>query len=409
MIFTSQMSAKINDQALLSDSENDLLPLNTSENPKTYSLLFFLLGNSSLLGFNIIINAIDIYIKLTGNGNIGTILNRFYNFPCSITSLLLCVFKPKQYKYLLITSLTMLILLLCGMPMALLISMSDKAVYWVTMILSAFVGIFSACIFSCSFSLASQVSPESSGFVSSGNGCCGVLAAVLRIITKAAVKDESKENTASSIYFFLAALIVLGTLIYLLFIMKDPDVKSKMVPTNDNNEANNSGSSMITIKCIWYLWLAECLNYMITLSLFPGYVSQTKQTKPWFTWTPVIVTAIFCVFDWVGRYLPARFIFLKETNAWIPIVFRLLFYLIFMISLQGHAKLGEPYWTYFWMIPFAVSNGYFGTVAIIFGSNHSKLSPEGKRFAGFLMSFAVNAGILLAMCLTFAIPKPNLK
>ena len=127
MIFTSQMSAKINDQALLSDSENDLLPLNTSENSKTYSLLFFLLGNSSLLGFNIIINAIDIYIKLTGNGNIGTILNRFYNFPCSITSLLLCVFKPKQYKYLLITSLTMLILLLCGMPMALLISMSDKS------------------------------------------------------------------------------------------------------------------------------------------------------------------------------------------------------------------------------------------------------------------------------------------
>lgn len=404
------MKSDVCDQALLSDNDNGeiLLDSGGGRPKKTYSLLFFLLGNSSLLGFNIIINAIDIYVKLTGNNNVGTILNRFYNFPCSITSLLLCIWKPKQYKYLLLSSLTIIVLLLCGMPMAILIKMSDNAVYWVTMILSAFVGIFSACIFSCSFSLASQVSPESSGYVSSGNGCCGVLAAALRVITKAAVKDESKENVASSIYFFLAAIIVLGTLVYLVFIMKDEYVKSKMVPSDEADQPAPAGSSIQTIKHIWVLWAAECLNYMITLSIFPGYLSQTKQKKPWLTWTSVIVTALFCIFDWVGRYLPTHIIFLKETNAWIPIVCRLVFYVIFMISLQGAVNLGEPYWTFLWIIPFAASNGYFGTVAIILGSNHSKLTPEGKRFAGFLMSFAVNAGILLAMCLTFAIPKPKL-
>ncbi|KAH0789874.1 Nucleoside transporter family protein [Histomonas meleagridis] len=401
------MASEISSNPLLSDhiEDNLLASEGPEENTQTHPALFFLLGNASLLAFNIIINAIDIYIRLTNNNNIGAVLNRFYNIPCSLTSLALCIIKPKNFKLVLIIALTALSLLLVGMPLAILIKMSDSAVYWMTMILSSFVGIFSACIFSSSYSIATQVSPQSTGYISSGNGCCGVIAAVLRIVTKAAFNKESLETISSAIYFFLADAIIIGTLIYLIKKLQDPLIAAKMAqPSKEEATPLFSKSTLNTIKIIWPLWLSEFCNYMITLSLFPGYVSQTKDIK---TWTPVIVTSIFCVFDWVGRYLPAKFLWPSQKWAWIPILFRLLSYPIFMLSLQGVINLGEPYWTFLWMIPFATSNGYFGTVVLIHGSNHSLLTNDEKRFAGLLMSFAVNAGILMATIVSFGIPTPK--
>jgi equilibrative nucleoside transporter 1/2/3 len=77
-----------------------------------------------------------------------------------------------------------------------------------------------------------------------------------------------------------------------------------------------------------------------------------------------------------------------------------------MISIQGAVDLGEPWWTIAWMVPFAITNGYSGTVSLIYGSNHEKLTMMQRKYAGLLVSCAVNVGILLSMGLTFALPAP---
>jgi hypothetical protein len=61
-----------------------------------------------------------------------------------------------------------------------------------------------ASILSSSFSSSAQFSPRHAAFVSSGNGCCGVIAAVLRIVAKAAA------GASSSVYFFAATLVFLA-------------------------------------------------------------------------------------------------------------------------------------------------------------------------------------------------------
>jgi equilibrative nucleoside transporter 1/2/3 len=78
-----------------------------------------------------------------------------------------------------------------------------------------------------------------------------------------------------------------------------------------------------------------------------------------------------------------------------------------MLSLQNVADFGEPYWTFLWNIPFAITNGYVGTLLLVDASNHADLNDSQRATAGFLMNFSTSLGILIAMFLTFAMPVPT--
>jgi equilibrative nucleoside transporter 1/2/3 len=392
--------------ALLSHPELDFRSGKQPPDSNRYRLLYFLLGNASLLAFNIIINAIDIYLTLTNRSDIGTQLNRFYNIPSAVTALILCFAKPGNLGVFLLIMLLLTCVELIVLPLFILVPMSENAIYYGTLVFAGLAGLSGASILSSSLSSSAQFSPRHAAFVSSGNGCCGVLAAVLRIVTKAAGSSAAK--TSSSVYFFLAAAIILGTAIYFLFMLTRDRELSEKLRRPSEDEGLFTGGLAATFKVIWPIWVACCVNFMVTLSMFPGYLSELPHRKPWLTWTPVVITALFCVFDWVGRYIPNKFMWPSEKWAWAPVYSRLLFFVIFMISLQNVVDLGEPYWTFLWMIPFAITNGFIGTISAVYGSNHSQLNEDQKQTAGFFMGLAINVGILCAIALTYAIPAPTL-
>ena len=397
-----------NPQPLLAQSDDIAIPEAGSFVHNPQKLLFFLLGNSSLLGYNIIINAIDIYLNVTGKASISTDLNRAYNIPCSLMALVLCIFKPSNYKYALIIGLSVLTIILSILGILLIAVTDPDTMYYSTIVTICIVGIVSSLVFSSSNSFASQFGSEATAAVSSGNGCCGVIAAALRIITKACVKEgSSAEKYVNALYFFFAALIFIGTLIFFIYKLRDYEVASKVVSnSNEPKQSVFSRDTLNVIKIIWVQWLSIFCNFCITLSIFPGYLTGVKSPSYLGTWTPVIITAIFCVFDWIGRAIPGKFLWPTRKYAWIPVAVRVLYYLIFMISIQQVVDLGDPWWTFVWMVPFALSNGMSGTVQVIYGANHDDLTFEQRRYAGLLVSFAVNAGILAAMILTMAIPTP---
>ena len=371
--------------------------------------LFFWLGNASLLAYNIAINAIDIYVDLTNDPGVGNDLNRSYNFPCSIMALILCFVTIKNQKFMFILSLFSLFLILCIMPILLLVKMDGKIIYWCSNVCIGLSGIFSSFIMSGAFSVSTQFSEQSSTFISSGNGFCGVIAAVIRIITKAAFSSQKLEKLSSSIYFFIAAFIILFTMIYFIFKIKNPEISSRFDYKPENNDSQNGmklGLIASTMKVIWPLWLSEALDFMITLTLFPGYVAAGSGGL-FKSWNPVIITGVFNAFDWIGRSLPSKFMWPSLKYSPYPMYLRILFFPIEIISLQGILNLGEPWFTMIMQIPFALTNGYMGTVCMIYGSNHPKLTNDQKISAGFLMTFAINAGILVAMALTYAMPTPK--
>lgn len=383
----------------------ELLPDTSGEKPVP-KLLFFLLGNAALLAYNIAINAIDIFSPLFSelNINMGADISRAYNIPSAIVSFLLIFFKPKNLRLSIIISLTVLILVMCIMPILFSVeSLKEKVrnLYWAVIIVIGCMAVFSSLVFSSCYAFASQCGAQASAAVSSGNGACGVIAAFLRIVTKLTLSKD--DQVSSIIYYTVAAIVIFASLLYFVVVTE----------INNNNICqflNQEGSSLPsirelieTIKIIWIEWSSVALNFVITLTLFPGYVTDTRQGKLG-SWSFVLVTTVFCIFDWVGRFLPSVVMFPPRKFAWIPVVCRLLFFVIFMVSIQGAANLGEPYWSICWQIPFALTNGYCGTVSLIYGSNHEKCNMEQRKQGSFLISFAINAGILVAMCLTYAMP-----
>ncbi|KAH0791771.1 Nucleoside transporter family protein [Histomonas meleagridis] len=334
----------------------------------------------------------------------GAVLSRAYNFPSSVISLILCFIMPSNLKIALIIGLVALSIIVIILPFFILFKFSAQVIYWVTVICVGGSAVFSSIISSTAFSIAAKFDSTYTSLVSSGNGCCGVIAAGLRILTKALFSSKEQLIISSAVYFFLTAIVLIITLIYLLHVSKIQTLSRNMI-SSSGETVKCSRSLLSTIKLIWVEWLSVFFDFLVTLTLFPGYMTLVKEVPAIGDWSSVIITAIFCIFDWVGRYLPVRYMWPSIKFAWIPVLVRVLFFPIFMLTIENVVNLGDPYWTFLWTIPFAVTNGYFGTVSMLYGSNNEKVPSEDRGLAGFLMSFSITAGILAAMFLTFAMPQ----
>lgn len=371
-------------------------------------MIFFWLGNTALMAWNMFINALDIYIKLMPHKDIGVNITRAYNIPGSITSLILCFIKPTNYFVTLCCAMTGIIITMIISPILLSVNLNEDSLYWGSLIVIGLLSISSAIVYSSSFSFATKYDPKAVASVSSGLGCSGVLSGLVRIITKAAFDGDDQLMQTSISYFVIAILIVIATLIYLVIKNKQPAIKASLHASKEELETTISFEAAVrTFKIIWIQWVSISINFFITLLMFPGYVSRVKASKVIGDWTYVLITFIFCIFDWIGRYLPTHWIWPSIKWSFFPALFRTLFFIIFMLPIEGIIEVGNPVWTIVWQIPFAISNGYFDTVNIIYGSCHKDLDHDGRRIAGFMVCFAVNFGILMSMFVSYGLPPPH--
>jgi equilibrative nucleoside transporter 1/2/3 len=199
--------------------------------------------------------------------------------------------------------------------------------------------------------------------------------------------------------------VIVATFVFFLVAAQWPSLKNRAIPIEHANFW--SKESLDVIRVIWVEWGSVLFTFALTMALFPGYVCGIRQPHKLGDWIFLLITTVFSVFDWIGRYLPSHFRFPSRKYVFVPVVCRLIFVPIFVLSIQGVFDLNEPWWTLAWMAPFALTNGYGGTVSLIYGSTNEGLSMSQRKYAGLLVSFAVNAGLLLAMGLTFAMPRPN--
>lgn len=169
-------------------------------------------------------------------------------------------------------------------------------------------------------------------------------------------------------------------------------------------------------KKVWLQAFTVWLVFFVTLSLFPGVVTMIKpypdadslvslssgssssfidnsSTVDFLTdWFSLILITLFMIFDFVGRYLPSCFVICSPGTLWIPVGIRLAFFPMFALLAAGIWTSGAVFWAPIVVIVFAFTNGYFSTVAMIFGP--SKADQDEMDIASTIMSFALNFGIL---------------
>ena len=144
--------------------------------------------------------------------------------------------------------------------------------------------------------------------------------------------------------------------------------------------------------CVFYV-------FFVTLSLFPGLITEIQPvsvhifgTNGWFQ---ICLISTFMLGDLIGRSLPQIWIGLTPNNYWIAVIARTAFYPLIAFCIRPHYFDQSDIIPIFIVLCLALSNGYLGTLAMMFGPQ--RVEESEKEVGGIIMSFFLNAGIFVAV------------
>jgi len=263
----------------------------------------------------------------------------------------------------------------------------------------------------------------------SGQGIAGIIAGTLKICVNFWWFTDTGNNpnnliTAGVLYFGIASLVMIvvtfctwaltNTQFYCYHQNQSSSISVQTAPALYDGDLGISESQKLpptirgVLRKIWVEALHVWLVIGMTLFVFPGFTTLVRNYDKANLSTAnfiVILISLFQFWDTVGRTLPKWLQFGSlQRFLPIPIWLRFLFIPLFMISIYTDYF---PYnsISYIVMSLFALSNGYFSTLCMMYGP--VRVEPSEARIAGTLMGFflqiGVFSGVHLAMMVMFLV------
>lgn len=154
------------------------------------------------------------------------------------------------------------------------------------------------------------------------------------------------------------------------------------------------------VHVIYPLMISICLNYLLTLSLFPGIESEIENCSLR-TWTPVILFLVFNLSDVAGKYLAKHLFSVSNQRILLYSSLRFLLLPCFILCLVPNE---EPFFSNFtfiliFTIVLGASNGIFGSLPMIVAPNF----VANKELTGNLMTLSYCVGLTLGTLLSYLI------
>ncbi|ESW04613.1 hypothetical protein PHAVU_011G110200 [Phaseolus vulgaris] len=382
------------------------------------------LGNGCLFSWNSMLTIEDYYVHLFPKYHPSRVLTLVYQ-PFAVGTLAILAYKEDKintrirnlfgYTLFFISTLSVLILDLAT---------SGKGG------LGTFIGI---CIISGAFGIAdahtqggmvgdlSYMLPEFIQSFLAGLAASGALTSALRLITKAAFENSKNGLHKGAITFFVISTFfeLLCFLLYAFVFPKLPIVKyyrskaasegSKTVSSDlaaggiqtpsrrvneDDKRLERKGNKQLLLENIDYA-LDLFLIYALTLSIFPGFLSEDTGSHSLGTWYSLVLIAMYNVCDLIGRYIPLLKTLKLESRKMLTtvIVSRLLFVPAFYFT----AKYGSQGWMIMLTCFLGLSNGYL-TVCVLTSAPKGYKGPEQNALGNLLVLFLLGgifAGVTL--------------
>ncbi|CAN1852846.1 Equilibrative nucleotide transporter 1 [Linum perenne] len=133
------------------------------------------------------------------------------------------------------------------------------------------------------------------------------------------------------------------------------------------------------------------LIYLVTLAIFPGYVTEDVKSEALKDWYPILLLSSYNVFDLVGKSLTAVYL-LENSKVAIGSCFaRLLFFPLFLACLHGPAFFRTEIPVTVLTCLLGLTNGYLTSVLMI-------LAPKSVP-----LHQAETAGIVMVLFLTLGL------
>ncbi|AAF04424.1 Equilibrative nucleotide transporter 2 [Arabidopsis thaliana] len=395
--------------------DTSILAVTTNPKGKNYALaVCWLLGVGCLLAWNSMLTIVDYYAYLFPWYHPSRILTIIYQ-SFSIGALSVLVHKEARlntrrrnlfgYSLFSLGSLAVLVLNLAT---------SGRGG------IGSFIGV---CVISAAFGLAdahvyggmigdlSMMTPEFLQSFLAGLAASGALTSGLRLVIKAAFKNSRDGLRKGATLFFAmsASFELVCVLLYAYVFPRIPVVKyyrakaiiqgSRTVwadlaaggiqvqPITQDEEALrydhrlNKGDLMLLYSD---LAVTLFLVYLLTFSIFPGFLSEDTGKYSLGDWYALVLIAVFNVSDLVGRYVPmVKKLKMKSRKCLlITSLGRLLLIPAFNIT----GIYGSQGWMIFLMSVLGLSNGYL-TVCVITSAPYDLLAPEQNALGNLLVLY----------------------
>ncbi|CAN1844004.1 Equilibrative nucleotide transporter 3 [Linum perenne] len=388
-------------------------------------IVCWILGNGCLFSWNSMLTIEDYYVHLFPQYHPSRVLTLVYQ-PCAVATIVILAYREATintrnrnlfgYSLFFISSLAVLVLD---------VATSGRGG------IGAFIGI---CLISAVFGVAdahvqggmvgdlSFMHPDFIQSFLAGLAASGALTSALRLITKAAFENTKNGLRKGALLFFgISSFFELMCLVLYAFAFpKLPVVKfyrakaategSKTVSadlaagglqTLPDQEAVEQAKHVTRFSNRELLrqntdYVIDIfLIYALTLSIFPGFLSEDTGSHSLGTWYALVLISMYNVWDLIGRYIPlVKFAKLESRKGLTAAVFsRFLLIPAFYFT----AKYGEQGWMILLTSILGLTNGYL-TVCVLTAAPKGYKGPEQNALGNLLVVFLL-AGIFSGVTL----------
>jgi equilibrative nucleoside transporter 1/2/3 len=302
---------------------------------------------------------------------------------------------------------------------------------------TAFAAISTAFLDSSMMSLASQFPVRVQEYFQLGVGLSSLIGSIYRDFTKL-VMPPSAIVGSSLFYFYVGAFTVLACILAFMYALKLPisrqclseksapnsptgkviidedgdaaiSLQDLNSPSSDQlQESNKSGEKWKVFKMVWFNGLCVSLVFSVSLSLFPPLITEIPVREfsavfpPETRWWPLILLTLQSIADCIGRVCVRWNIGVTKTNVYIPVILRMLMIPIIVMCVKGVVFASDG-WSIFWVLILGFSNGYLGTMSIIYVVDG--VEGQYQATAGMFISFFINFGLVLGASLGLVFQK----
>ncbi|CAI9092892.1 OLC1v1028250C1 [Oldenlandia corymbosa var. corymbosa] len=371
-------------------------------------IIYFILGTGYLLPWNAFITAVDYFSYLYPDTSVDRVFAIVYMVVGLICLILIIAFEHKSTSFVRINAgLVVFVVALLVVPLMDVWYVKGKvgmyAAYYVTVFLVALCGIGDALVQGSLIGAAGELPERYMQAVVAGTAASGVLVSFLRIFTKAVYPQDAHGLRSSANLYFIVGIAVMALCMVLYNIAPKLPVISyynelKIQALNDEKREKGDLTKDLWKSTLWNVFgtikwygFATCILYVVTLCIFPGFITEDVHSLVLKDWYPVLLITSYNVFDLVGKSLTSLYL-LEDAKIAIGASYaRLLFLPLYYGCLHGPQFFRTEIPVTLLTCLLGLTNGYLTSVLMI-------LTPKTVQ-----LQHAETAGIVLVLFLVLGL------
>ncbi|KAM2333935.1 hypothetical protein ACFXTH_011557 [Malus domestica] len=371
-------------------------------------IIYFTLGLGYLLPWNAFITAVDYFAYLYPDASVDRIFSVVYMVVGLFCLLLIIFYSHKSEAYVRINvGLGLFVVSLIVVPLMDVFYIKGRVGlydgFYVTVAAVALSGVADALVQGSLIGAASELPGTYIQAIVAGTAGSGVVVSALRIVTKAVYPQTADGlRKSANLYFAVGIVIIVICIVFYNVAPRIPVMKYyadlKVQAVNDETEEKGPLTVTVLRSTLWHVvdrvkWygISILLIYIVTLSIFPGYITEDVHSQILKDWYPIILIAGYNVFDLVGKSLTSVYLPRSSKVAIGSTVVRLLFFPLFYGCLHGPKFFRTEIPVTILTCLLGLTNGYLTSVLMI-------LAPKVVQ-----LQHAETAGIVIVLFLVLGL------